>query len=89
VWVSEKSGSLLLAVLMHASYSGSLMVLGPATSGSQDLAWKVVFGTGVVLTAGVLYVRRDRTGDEEKPRGRRPGPSSEASGRVGTTAAAA
>ena len=38
MWMYARTGSLLLAVLMHASYTGCLLVLFPATSFAQGLA---------------------------------------------------
>jgi cell shape-determining protein MreD len=48
-WVYANTKSLLLAMLMHASYTGWLLVLFPATSFRQGLAWQSVF-------AAVLWV---------------------------------
>jgi membrane protease YdiL (CAAX protease family) len=42
-WVFAHTQSLSLAVLMHASYTGWLIVMFPATSGLQGLAWQAAF----------------------------------------------
>ena len=39
-WMFARTGSLLLAVLMHASYTGCLLALFPVTSLKQGLAWR-------------------------------------------------
>jgi hypothetical protein len=39
-WLHAKTHSLLLAILMHASYTGWLLVLYPATSFTQGLLWQ-------------------------------------------------
>jgi membrane protease YdiL (CAAX protease family) len=53
-WVYANTKSLLLAMLMHASYTGWLLVLFPATSFRQGLAWQSVFAT--VLWVVVIVV---------------------------------
>lgn len=42
-WVFAHTRSLLLAVLMHASYTGWLMVVFPETSVTQGLLWQIAF----------------------------------------------
>lgn len=42
-WVYSRTQSLLLAMLMHASFTGWLLVLFPRTSPSQSLAWQTLF----------------------------------------------
>ena len=64
-WVYANTQSLLLAALMHASYTGSLFVLYPATSLEQALVWQTAFAVALwvvvamvaILTAG--FTRRD------------------------------
>ena len=55
VWVYEHTMSLLLMQLMHALYSGTLWVLGPAeVSSAQDLLYSVLFAAALwVLVATV------------------------------------
>jgi membrane protease YdiL (CAAX protease family) len=61
VWVYDYTGSLLLAQLMHASYTGSLVVLGPAdASVAQNLLYQALFAAALcaVVAFLVLPVRR-------------------------------
>ena len=53
-WVYANTQSLLLAVLMHASYTGWLFVLYPTTSLEQGLVWQTAFA--VVLWVAVFAV---------------------------------
>jgi hypothetical protein len=53
-WLYAKTRSLLLAVLMHASYTGWLLVLYPATSFEQGLVWQAAFAAALGLVATVL-----------------------------------
>lgn len=55
-WVYVNTRSLLLAVLMHASYTGWLLVLFPTTSFAQGLLWQSAFA--VLLWAAVALVPR-------------------------------
>jgi membrane protease YdiL (CAAX protease family) len=63
-WVFAHTQSLLLAVLMHASYTGWLLVLFPAMSVTQGLAWQAAFAAllwamvAVVMAAGALPAPR-------------------------------
>jgi hypothetical protein len=50
--VFARTGSLFAAILMHASFTGWLLVLFPATSVPQSLAWQAVFA----LTLWALVV---------------------------------
>ena len=55
VWVYDRSGSLLVAMLMHASLTGSTFILGPpALSGVALLTYG--FGVAVVMWAVVAAV---------------------------------
>ncbi|MEO7255342.1 MAG: CPBP family intramembrane glutamic endopeptidase [Casimicrobium sp.] len=63
-WMFDHTESLLLAVLMHASYTGWLFVLFPATSFEQGLAWQSTLAAAlwlVVVVVGVV-ARPGRTG---------------------------
>jgi uncharacterized protein len=53
-WVYAHTRSLLLAILMHASYTGWLFVFYPATTFEQGLIWQTLFGAGLWLTVVVL-----------------------------------
>ena len=54
-WVFAHTQSLLLAVLMHASYTGWLIVVFPATSGTQGLAWQTAFAALLWVAAAVVF----------------------------------
>src|SRR5215207_2641877 len=61
VWVYERTGSLLLAMLMHASYSASTFILGPvagpgAMSGASLLAAVLASAAATWVVVGVLAV---------------------------------
>ena len=56
-WVYANTQSLLLAVLMHASYTGWLFVLFPATSFEQGLLWQAAFATGLWVVVTVVLQR--------------------------------
>jgi membrane protease YdiL (CAAX protease family) len=49
--------SLLLAVLMHASYTGWLLVLYPATSFEQGLVWQTIFAAALWLVVVAVMTR--------------------------------
>jgi hypothetical protein len=60
-WVYANTQSLLLAVLMHASYTGWLFTLYPATSLEQGLVWQTAFALALwVLVAVVMTGRAGR-----------------------------
>ncbi len=50
-WVSANTRSTFPAILMHASYSGWLLVLFPATSLTQSLVWQSAFAVMFWLAA--------------------------------------
>jgi membrane protease YdiL (CAAX protease family) len=56
-WVYVHTRSLLLAVLMHASYTGWLLALYPATSFGQGLAWQGALAAVLWMAVGVVYAR--------------------------------
>ena len=53
-WMFSQTGSLLLAVLMHASYTGWLFVLFPATSFEQGLEWQTTLAVALWLAVAVV-----------------------------------
>jgi membrane protease YdiL (CAAX protease family) len=61
-WVYVHTQSLLLAVLMHASYTGWLLAVYPATSFRQGLAWQGVFAGLLWVAVTLTYAGRSRTG---------------------------
>ena len=54
-WVHASTGSLLLAVLMHASYTGWLFVLYPATSFEQGLVWQTAIAIALWTAVAVVF----------------------------------
>ena len=56
-WVYSNSQNLLLAILMHASFTGWLMVLFPSTAFTQSPAWQSVFALAL-WCAAALVLRR-------------------------------
>ena len=72
-WMFAQTGSLLLAVLMHASYTGWLFVLFPATSFEQSLAWQITLAAALWLVVAVVIWIVERRGrprvDGERCRG--------------------
>jgi uncharacterized protein len=55
-WVYANTRSLLLAMLMHASYTGWLLVLYPATSFRQGLAWQTAVAVALWMVVVVVAV---------------------------------
>ena len=53
-WVYANTQSLLLAMLMHASYTGWLLVLYPSTSFKQGLVWQTAFATSLWVVVAVV-----------------------------------
>lgn len=53
-WMFAHTGSLLLAILMHASYTGWLLVLFPATSFEQGLAWQTALAAALWLVVAMV-----------------------------------
>nr|WP_294552399.1 type II CAAX endopeptidase family protein [uncultured Rhodopila sp.] len=62
-WVYVNTGSVLLAILMHASYTGWLLVLFSATSLTQSLSWQAAFA--IMLWLAVALVLRRSSPDVE------------------------
>jgi membrane protease YdiL (CAAX protease family) len=60
-WVYANTRSVLLAQLMHASYTGWQFAFSPATSFSQNLLWQSLFAAGLwALVALVAFFERRR-----------------------------
>ena len=53
-WVFAQTRSLLLAVLMHASYTGWLLAVFPAASARQGLVWQAAFATLLWIAVAVV-----------------------------------
>lgn len=64
-WVYANTSSLLLAVLMHASYTGALMVLFPATTVAQGLVWQAAFAA-LLWIAAALVLRSSAHHNEDR-----------------------
>jgi hypothetical protein len=69
-WVYAHTNSVFLAGLMHASYTGWLLVLFPATSPAQSLIWQSAFAAAL-WTAALIVHRCAR----RRPIGRRMNPA--------------
>lgn len=55
VWVYNNTGSLLVAQLMHASFTGSQFLLTPpAVSIADDVLWYLIFAASLVVAAIVV-----------------------------------
>lgn len=67
MWVYSRTQSLLLAILMHASFSSWLLVLFPATTFRQSLYWQSAFA--LTLWVAVAAVLR-RSGARQAHRSR-------------------
>jgi hypothetical protein len=53
-WVYANTRSLMLAVLMHATYTAWLFVMYPATSFKQGLVWKIAFAAALWVVVAVV-----------------------------------
>jgi len=56
VWVYDRTESLCVAILMHASLTACTLVLTPQTTGPSLLAYGVAFAAAVWLVLGVISV---------------------------------
>ena len=65
-WLYAKTRSLLLAVLMHASYTGWLLTLYPATSLEQSVVWQTAFALLLWVMVAVI-LGADREGQPAGP----------------------
>lgn len=71
IWVYRHTQSLLLAILMHASFTGWLLVLFPATSPTQSLYWQFAFA--VILWGMVALALRNHALPLDQGKRRAPG----------------
>ena len=61
VWVYDRTGSLLVAVLMHASLTASVIVLGPAVTGPQTLIYDAALAAILwLLVSAIALSNRGR-----------------------------
>ena len=75
VWVYERTGSLLLAILMHASFAASTFILNPvagpgAMSGSSLLTFDLVLAAAMWIVVGVVAVAQGGHLSRQSPRSR-------------------
>lgn len=61
-WVYTHTQSLLLAVLMHASYTGWLLALYPSTSFREGLVWQGAFAAVLWVAVIVVYAKSSQPG---------------------------
>lgn len=61
IWVYSHTKSLFLAQLMHASYTGWLIVLSPATP-NTNLLWEAIFAAVLWIFVGIVAVNQGRAG---------------------------
>jgi membrane protease YdiL (CAAX protease family) len=54
VWVYDRTGSLLVAMLMHVSLTACILVLWPSTTGARLITHDVVFAGAVWIVLAVL-----------------------------------
>jgi membrane protease YdiL (CAAX protease family) len=58
-WVYSHTQSLFLAQLMHASYTGWLIVLSPVTP-NTDLLWQAIFAVVLWILVGIVAISQRR-----------------------------
>jgi membrane protease YdiL (CAAX protease family) len=59
-WVYANTRSVLVAQLMHASYTGWQFALSPATSFSQNLVWQSLFAAALWALVGLVIIAERR-----------------------------
>ena len=79
-WVYANTQSLLLAVLMHASHTGRLFVLYPATSFEQGLVWQTAFAVALWAVVAVVVAVARFAHRGPRPTTQRPVPAEELRG---------
>ena len=65
MWVYSNTSSLLLAVLMHASFTGALMTFFPATTFAQGLIWQSAFAIAMWGSAFIVLRSASRHAPEK------------------------
>ena len=60
VWTYDRTGSLLVAILMHASLTGTVVVLAPQATGTSLFAYYIALATGLWLIGGLIHVANRR-----------------------------
>jgi membrane protease YdiL (CAAX protease family) len=56
VWVYDRTGSLLVAMLMHASLTASMLILGPLATGAALATYTLVFAAALWVVVGAVAV---------------------------------
>jgi len=54
VWVYDRTKSLLVAMLMHASLSSSTLILQPLATGMPYLTWNLVLAAALWVVVAVV-----------------------------------
>jgi len=67
VRVYERTGSVLVAILMHASLTTSMIVLGPAVNGAKSVVYNLAFATTLWAIAAAVLVSDQRRRAESLP----------------------
>jgi uncharacterized protein len=60
-WVYSNTQSLLVAQLMHASYTGWLYVLSPAVSFDRGLLWQGIFAASLWAIVAIVFAAGQKT----------------------------
>ena len=57
-WVYQHTRSTLIGVLMHASMTSSMLILGPPVSGYELLTYDLVFGAVLWIAVAIIHRKR-------------------------------
>jgi len=58
IWICNRTGSLLLALLTHASFTGSQLILTPSTlNGAETILWYTVFVVALTILVLAMIIR--------------------------------
>jgi membrane protease YdiL (CAAX protease family) len=57
-WVYQHTRSTLIGVLMHASLTSSMLILGPPVSGYELLTYDLVFGAVLWIAVAIIHRKR-------------------------------
>jgi membrane protease YdiL (CAAX protease family) len=61
-WIYSRTQSVFLAQLMHASYTGWLIILSPATP-NTNLLWEAIFAVTLWIFVGIVAMNQGRFGE--------------------------
>jgi uncharacterized protein len=70
VWVYDRTGSLLVAMLMHASLTASMLVLGPLATGAALATYILVFTAALWVVVGAIALAQGGHLSRQPPRRR-------------------